>query len=245
MCRSVLGVPALYRHRTMGHTCPRWQAQNRTISSRRCFCMYRRTADAILSLSRSSASRRTAAGTPKQQGHPRSSPSRLPASGLLCNQPLHSNRPAPAEAHFRNRDASRRRELPCTDEVTRSHKSGNDHALRRCGVDRPSERVPSGPIQPTVSDTTTQGLISTTACRHRWRHRLLARCSARARHVPQTISNRRLSIMPRQALQSPHQDPPRGTQTTYRMRAGRFWPVKPVLHEQCQNIPLFDADELG
>jgi hypothetical protein len=94
------------------------------------------------------------------------------------------------------------------------------------------QRVPSGPIQPAVSDTTTQSLICTTSCRPRWRHRLFARCSTRARDVPPTVSNRRLSIMPRKALQSPHQDPPRGTQTTYRMRAGRYWPVKATMQPE-------------
>src|SRR5437016_5826649 len=88
----------------------------------------------ILSLSRSAASRRSAPSPSELQGSPRSSTPRLPTPSLSFLGPLHTHRPAPVSPHLCHGDASRRRQLSRSDEITRPHFSRDDHALCRGGV---------------------------------------------------------------------------------------------------------------
>src|SRR5260370_12666468 len=92
----------------MGHSCPARQAQNRTDGPRRRFCVYARPATSILSLPRSSASRRTITGTSGKKRIAPISTARLRASGLSCPQPLHPHRPPPDETHLWNGNAASR-----------------------------------------------------------------------------------------------------------------------------------------
>jgi hypothetical protein len=120
-----------------------------------------------------------------------------------------------------HRDAASRGGLSCPDEITRPHFSRDDHALRRCGVDRSPAGIPTGSFPTPASCSRTKDAVRTPSNCPRWSRRLFARCSTCAGDVPPSVAKRPFARLPRPALQPAHQDSRRSTSTPHALRMGR------------------------
>ena len=123
-------------------------------------------------------------------------------------------RPPSVQAYLRHRDASLRRQLPRPDEVTRSRRSGDDHALRRCRPHRSRTRVPTGSLQTQASGSTTQNIYRTAYVQA---STASSTSLIAAQHVMEmfrrSLPNGNARNATPQALQPPHQDPRRDKKT--------------------------------
>jgi integrase len=133
-------------------------------------------------------------------------PPRLLVSSLSLCRLADQYRPAPVAPYLRNGNAPCRRRLCCGHETARPHRSGHDHALCGCDLDRPPAGVPTGSLATSTLGSAAQNLIRSSAHGARRPHRFLARRPTRHGDVPPLTPKRQLPKSSSQALQAPHQD---------------------------------------